>query len=450
MLAAVTSLTIGSGSPATAASFLNQVPGQVPGQAAVAPGVPTINFVFRSNGLLGVSFTAADATATQFEATFTPQSGGASTIVMASPTALSVIASGLVNFETYDISLVARNAAGDSAPATATGVPAPSEPVQNLIATPGPFQLTVTFDLLAGATGYRLETDSPGVGPFDLGPTENTVVLRNLDPGEQVVISVRPVLPFPRRAELSFINGVADDGGLVYQTVGVERPAGALVMTQTCGVFGELPEAPAVIDFPGFTETVPPQPAVVGPGGAPALADLITPDPLFVDYPLSGSFPTYCDLDLGAAELVLDGPQAGRFFQTAGRLHQVTVVDTRDDDPGWVISGTQTDLVSPSGAVLDGGFVGWMPSVTATTDPVPGVSGPIGYDQIVTAGPRVLPGTGTPGSGTTDGLGDGSTLAAADPAAGLGIARLDAHIQILIPIDADAGGYTGDLVLTII
>jgi NAD+ kinase len=43
---------------------------------------------------------------------------------------------------------------------------------------------------------------------------------------------------------------------------------------------------------------------------------------------------------LGTAKLVTSGTGAGQFLQASGLLNQVTVVDTRDTDTGWNITGT--------------------------------------------------------------------------------------------------------------
>ncbi len=59
----------------------------------------------------------------------------------------------------------------------------------------------------------------------------------------------------------------------------------------------------------------------------------------------------------------------------------------------------------------------------------------------------MLPGAGTPGNGT--GLTSNPPLAFAAAGAGLGIATLDARMNLLIPASADAGNYSATLSLTV-
>ena len=144
------------------------------------------------------------------------------------------------------------------------------------------------------------------------------------------------------------------------------------------------------------------------------------------------------------------GAGAGQFFTATAAMNQVSIVDTRNVDLGWTVTGEMEDFAASSeqddgtgtGALdsFAGDFLGWSPVVTADT---PGFDddldpGTPNYDQTAVAGSAVAP-------ATIDGLGNGATLATAAPGAGLGTAILDARVRLLIPVTADAGLYEGSL-----
>ena len=146
---------------------------------------------------------------------------------------------------------------------------------------------------------------------------------------------------------------------------------------------------------------------------------------------------------MGTARFVTSGALAGQFYTADGRLNQVTVLDTRDVDAGWTARGDIEDSFTSGGDTFSGNYLGWVPQVTDTSDP--SVGSP--YDQVVNPGGTVLPGAGTPGNGT--GLTSNPPLAFAAGGAGLGIATLDARMNLLIPASADAGNYSATLSLTV-
>jgi hypothetical protein len=150
-------------------------------------------------------------------------------------------------------------------------------------------------------------------------------------------------------------------------------------------------------------------------------------------------------------------------------INQITIVDTRDMDPGWDVTGMVSDFSKRgSTAKFSGNQLGWTPRVTETTA---SFSDSVGntYDQKAVDGGPVAPSTpaGTPG------LHDGKYLARAngarplnsataapcEPAApggtatscegGLGTAILDGRVELLIPVTADAGDYTATLTISV-
>ncbi len=241
-------------------------------------------------------------------------------------------------------------------------------------------------------------------------------------------------------------NVDASRGGLV-QTFIFERPAGALILTQRCGVHNDIPPTAAVQDFPGFPFDLPAVPGTTDQvGRAPDIdltSETIEPDPLFDQYPDAGTNPSRCGVDLGVGDVILDGPLAGRYFAASGIMNEITVLDNRAIDAGWSVTGSVSDFTSPSDA-FDGSHLGWTPIVSADSDP----TSADGYDQLVTAGPEILPGTGVDiGQGLASG--GGRVLASALPGQGLGMAVLDARVRLLAPVGIDAGIYEAVMTITV-
>jgi phosphate transport system substrate-binding protein len=231
---------------------------------------------------------------------------------------------------------------------------------------------------------------------------------------------------------------------MIMQRIDVERPPGALILTQRCGVFGALPAQPSTRGFPGsprILAAVPASSDAVGTAPTLGLDGSGSADPMFAAYqdPAAPSYPTTCGVELGTAALVVGGDLSGQFFSADGRLNQVTVVDTRDADAGWTVTGRMSPLAQ-IGNSFSGNFLGWMPIVSGQLGSSPA------YEQVADAGPVVPPGSGIGGGA---GLADGATLASARPGEGLGIAVLDARLTLLVPVTAPAGDYTGRLTLTL-
>jgi hypothetical protein len=253
---------------------------------------------------------------------------------------------------------------------------------------------------------------------------------------------------------------------LVIQKITVTRPPGALILTQRCGVFGPLAAFTGVDSFPGF----PVRPATGTPwtGTLAALAasadqvgtspDInptlpgVQDDPEFANYPEPSptTYPTECGLSMGTARFVSGGALAGQFYTATGRLNQVTVLDTRDTDTGWIARGDIADTFAGStGNTFSGDYLGWVPAVTSTSDPIVGSGG---YDQIVTAGPSVAPGNNVTvaNQATQIGMTENPILAESQVNQGLGIASMDARMNLLIPASADAADYSANLSLTVV
>jgi len=233
------------------------------------------------------------------------------------------------------------------------------------------------------------------------------------------------------------VTFIATGAQVIIQDITVVRPAGALILTQRCGVFGAL-NGVSLNGIPGFEAGFP---AAAAAGGTVGTAPTTGPapggpaDPQFGNYPFPSpaTYPTHCGVDLGTGSFLTGGTLAGQYYSANGRLNQVTVADNRDASfGGWTVNGTMSVFTNGS-STFSGDNLGWIPQVASTT---PG--------QTVAAGAAVNP-LASPG------LGSGKTLASsASAATARGIAQLDARLLLLIPVSAAAGTFTGTLTLSAI
>jgi Fibronectin type III domain len=424
-----------------------------------APSAPVLNSPLTSgNGTLAGTFTEAPAApaVTGYLVTAVPTVGATVTSPVAAA-ATSFTLTGLVNGTSYSVSLTATNTAGTSAASnTVTGTPAlaAQPPVTNLQAAPAPNAAVLTWTPPAGTatvTGYTVGVSPTVVGaPFTIVGPANTFTVNGLTAGTVYTFTVTATYAAPNTGTPATVQLAPPGDAVIMQEITVNRPVGALVLTQVCGVFGALPLEPASPGFPQLNAAV----FSAASPTAPTLdAAHLNPDPKFAGYPYpvdpvtgvpNPTYPTHCALNLGVSHLVTTGPEAGKYFQTDGRLNQVTIIDTRDTDAGWTVSGSVTNFTSGSNS-FSGNYLGWSPVKSSDS----GVTFE-GYDQTVVAGGIVLPGAGVlPGlPASTLGLMTNKTLASAAPNVGLGQATLDARIKLLIPVTANAGTYNATLTLS--
>ena len=197
----------------------------------------------------------------------------------------------------------------------------------------------------------------------------------------------------------------------VFQDISVRRPEGALVLTQYCATANPYPDE-------GTSGTV------------GDVSDVV--------------YGTHCAVALGTATLVKTGTQAGQYFEASGPMNEITIVDTRDTDDGWTVNGVLTgtgDFVSGT-KHFSGKNLGWTPASPTVTPPIVANDTDPGYTQIATGGPAVAP--------VTAGLKSARLLGNAAATKGLGIAKLNAQLRVLIPIFNQAGVYTATLQITAI
>jgi hypothetical protein len=159
---------------------------------------------------------------------------------------------------------------------------------------------------------------------------------------------------------------------------------------------------------------------------APANSGII---PLAVSVPASGSFTLTVDTAT-VVTLTATGLTA------TGATTPITVSDTRNTFPGWIVSGQDSawnGTGTAAGGTFSGNQLGWQPTSTGTL--------PTG----VTLGSTVAPAPMGAGLGTT-----AATLASATHGApnGFGTSNLGANLTLNIPATAPAGPYTSGLTIS--
>jgi alpha-tubulin suppressor-like RCC1 family protein len=146
--------------------------------------------------------------------------------------------------------------------------------------------------------------------------------------------------------------------------------------------------------------------------------------PITVTVPTSGIFTV--SIASGTVPLTASGPDA------TGTLENVTVSDTRNDDPGWSASGQESDFAGSGSAMGDsipGNQLGWTPATVGS------------LQGGATLGPTVAP--AAPGLGSS-----AAVLASAAAGDGAGTDVLTADVSLLIPGGQQPGPYTGGLTIT--
>jgi hypothetical protein len=375
---------------------------------------------------------------------------------------------GLSNGRTYSVTVAARigSLSGPPTALATIAVPGFAGPVASTTSETG----KVTFEWLPAqgqVDRYVVYETSGRIPAFSVAGTTTSVEFTSQQLGGcgvALTFGVYATYALGFGSPVSQATGAALCEQVLVQDIRLVRPAGALVLTQRCGVFGSAPahDDPLFRNLPAL----PAEPAnadelgVLPIGSAPTVGAGGVSDPLFPQYPypvdLSGiptaTYPTDCAVDLGTGSLVTSGPRAGQYFVATGRLAQITVVDTRDGDGGWTLNGTMSEFESTTDSTdrFSGNLLGWIPEVTWDSDATLD-----GYDMTVTAGGRRDP---EPSASTT-GLGAASnstntsvasSLAQAGVGRGLGQAVIDARLRLAVPVTADAGTYRGTLTFTVV
>jgi alpha-tubulin suppressor-like RCC1 family protein len=160
--------------------------------------------------------------------------------------------------------------------------------------------------------------------------------------------------------------------------------------------------------------------AATAPGGVTG-GELVT-----ATVPATGTFTV--TIGGGTVLLTVSGQTA------TGALQNVAIFDSRNDYPGWSVSGQESDFAgsgTAAGSAIPGNQLGWTPT------------SPGGLEGGAALGRSVAP--AAPGLGTT-----AAVLASAGAGNGLGVNVLSANLTLLIPALQPTGPYDGTLTITVV
>jgi hypothetical protein len=441
-------------------------------QNGTTPAAPTITTltpaaVIPATGQVSVAFTNPAANPTLTSCTVSVgTTAGASDYTGAgtgSGTCTSPrVVTGLTYGQEYFFRMTSTNSVGTSPVSNELSATPVRPAVTNLVANPSPNTAELNWDdapLKASGEDYNIAVCTlPATNPctsssagYVSTPTSSTSDYTHTGVAGQLY-TFTVTYGADGTSLASSVQSTPLSNAILLQDITVGRPNGALVLTQVCGKWDEMAaETGAQLGFPSGLPLSPASATGTAPttGAAPGGPT----DGQFSEYPYpenpdgtaNPSYPTHCGIALGNAHLVTQGTPAttgaGQFFATSGRLNQVTIVDTRDTDPGWTVNFTMGSL-SNGTDTLSGNQLGW--TAQRTDSPAFQDGNGFTYDQVVNFVNQSLApnGQGAAGAGTAHGV-----IQAPDATPGLGIATLDARIKLLIPIHAKNGNYAGTLTI---
>ncbi|MBA2610157.1 MAG: hypothetical protein H0U92_14565 [Actinobacteria bacterium] len=433
-------------------------PAQIHWENGTSPAAPVLTSVTPSAGQVSVAYTqaAANPALTNCRVTVATSAGGPEAFFANSPTCTSpVTVTGLANGTQYFVRATATNSVGTSVASNELSATPNNPAVTGLTATPSPNAVALDWNdapsapasyTVAYCTG-SVATCTPASGSYvaSATPTVSNVTITPLTAGQLYTFTVT-YGPAGTSSPAS-VQGTPLSNAILLQDLTVSRPNGALVLTQVCGNYGAVGSEPASLGFSAFAADT----AVSG-GTAPTTGTAPggPADSNFSGYPYpedanglsTAVYPTHCGVNLGVAKFVKSGTGAGQFFAASGRLNQVTIVDTRDTDPGWTVNMTMGQFSAGPGKDFSGNQLGWTLQTTDTAAFTDGSNNT--YDQAVTTGTNLAPNT-VGGAASPHMV--ATVPSAPTPHMGLGIATLDARLKLLIPVHEQNGTYTGQLTI---
>lgn len=358
------------------------------------PGVPTVSAI-AGNGLATVTATPSVNTgnSTLVSELVTASPGGATCTVTLPAAGCNV--TGLTNFTTYTFTATTTNAAAfTSAPSAASAAVTPQPGAPAITGTnPGNAQVQVVWSAATPAPINYTVTSTPGA--LVCTTSALTCTVTGLTNGTSYTFVVTANYAGGTTSSLAS-GSITPTGQFVTQTFTVTRPAGALLIGENCSSITGLPA-----------------------GGA--------------GYNL-GTVPQNCNVSFGTAVLNANAT----YYTATAPIDAIKVLDTRDTDLGWTVTGSMTPFTASSGSFAPCNF-GLVPTAV-------GEGGPTGYTQSLTAGAAVAPNC-TPATG---GYGSSNVVAQANALGGFGYSDITGVASVQIPVSAPSGLYTAVLTFTLL
>jgi hypothetical protein len=479
-----------------------------------SPNAPVLGALTPHTGQLVGTFTVTQVNPaiTGYTVTAQPQPSGTPVTLALAAAATGFTLTGLTDGTAYSVTVTAANGVTPNAVSNAVlGTPGPDAcpapgaftalgaaqainlswgtPTCAISGNPAITSYTVTYQDTTAATAAVTLAPAPTAAA-------TSASIPGLVSGHQYTVTLKANYSGLFTGTLASVSNIAPLSNVILiQDVQATRPGGALVMTQVCGSWGTIPaiaanaffpvDLPAVTPSNGGSQQIDALGNATGAQNAnPRIADNVTLDSNFAAYPYPvdtnpasptygqpiAVYPTHCGLNLGTAKLITNtgyGVQglSGQYFQTAGQLNQVTVVNTDEQDKGWTVKGSLTNFVksgfteaaaNPTQKFSSNHF-GWNPVLTAASgnaygeyaiaasqggavDPLSGGAGAAGAFSQKTLGSAAAR-SDLPAPGTVTAWGNQAT-------GSLGIAKFDARVKLLIPVWAVSGTYTATLTLS--
>ncbi len=172
---------------------------------------------------------------------------------------------------------------------------------------------------------------APAPDTYTIAAGASSQVVTGLVPGTVYTFTLQPDYAPPVTGAASTVQGSVNPTSIIQQRITVTRPVGQLILTQRCGVNGDLPAFTGVDTVPGFPTDLP----AIAATTDQTVRRLTSILPLLASRSIRNStttrsrppptYPTECGIDLGTSTIVTTGDGAGLYFKADGRIDEVTV-----------------------------------------------------------------------------------------------------------------------------